>query len=199
MASVSVQFSQPVAESKSPFPEPPKLSIEEIIKTEFPFPIARAFSVFKASVNESPVSQIKKLINVSESIVYCLYGILVVDQLKRTKLNNPELQSIFLNSISDYSIDRRIKYILRFVKLSQENQDLSLFCPGIIDTEMGICSEIHNKVRNVFAHADLPEAQCRKLVKEYRPKIEKLLGSLFFIRSFRLVQITSVVVRDSRP
>jgi len=199
MTSVSVQFSQPVAELKPSFPESPKLSIEEIIKTKFPFPIARAFSVFKASVNESPVNQIKKLINVSESVVYCLYGILVADQLRRTKSNDPELQSMFLNSISDYSIDRRIKYILRVIKLNQEDQGLPLFCPGITDTDMGVCSEIHNKVRNVYSHADLPEAQCKKLVKEYRPKIEKLLKSIFFIRSFRLMQVTNVVVRDGRP
>ena len=173
--------------------------LQETIRAEFPFPIARAFTVYETSINESSMNRLKKLINVSETVVYYLYGVLAADQLRRLKLNDQELRLLFNNSIADYSIDRRLKYILRFIKLKQNGASFGLFVPEIVEAELGICSDIHNNVRNKSSHIDISEAWCKKTVEAYHPKLIKLLGSLRPLRDYRLAQVIRVIVRDGRP
>jgi hypothetical protein len=176
--------------------EPP---LQEVVKADFPFSIARTYTLFEAATNESPISQVRRLIAVSEAIVYYAYGILVADHLHRTKLNDPDLKALLSGSIGEFSLDRRIKYIFRFIKLSQDDPNIRLFLPEIVNAEFATCSEIHNNVRNKSSHSDTPDAWCRKVVKDYRPKVKRLLESLLPIREYRLAQVTNVSVRDGRP
>jgi hypothetical protein len=84
-----------------------EIPLQEIIRKDFPFPISRAFKAFESSANESPSKRIKKLISLSEAIVYYIYGILVADQLQRIKHDDPDLKNLLTNSLTDYSMDRR--------------------------------------------------------------------------------------------
>jgi hypothetical protein len=200
MQSVVSAPSQAAAPSQTPVGSAPqKPPLQEIVKAEFPFSIARTYTLFEAATNESAVSQVRRLIAASEAVVYYSYGILVADQLHRLKINDPDLKLLLNGSITDFSLDKRIKYIFRIIKLAQDDPDIRLFVPEIVNGEFGTCSDIHNNVRNKFSHTDMPDAWCRKVVKDFRPRIKRLLESLLPIREYRLAQVTSVSVRDGRP
>jgi len=169
-----------------------------IVPNKFPYPLARAYSLFINSFNDSDSKQVQRLFLASEAIVYYLYGILVSDYTKRYSTNDLELDTLLINSIYDFSIDRKVKFISKLIKKSRANDAWNLFVPEIADVTIGICSEINNHVRNKYSHDESPEAWCKKQVKEYSPKLEKLFKSLFPLQAYRLVQVRSILIREGR-
>jgi Type I restriction modification DNA specificity domain/N-6 DNA Methylase len=188
---------QPVMHQASLSLEPPpaELSWRDIVRTLLPFPVAHAYSGFGATGTESYSSQLKSLIDVSEAVVYYLYGVCVSDQLRRLKSADPELKAV-----TDFQIDRRISFIMRLIKLAKQGAVTDLFVPEIVDAEVGVCREINNNVRNIQAHLSaLPEPRCRQLVESYRPKLERLLQSLLPLRQYKLAVVRNIEVRNRRP
>jgi Type I restriction modification DNA specificity domain len=174
-------------------------SFAEIVRTQFPFPIARAFALFEKSKNDSPVAHVKKLIGLSEAVIYYAFGIFASDQLQRIKSSDQDLRALLHISLTDYSMDKKIKAVFRLIKLSNDEPNVKPFVPDIIKINFGVCSEIHNNIRNKFSHSDPPDAWCKKAVKDFEPKLMMLLEALVPIKEHRLVQITNVSVRDGRP
>lgn len=176
-------------------PTPTELSWHETVKLFLPFPIAHVYSGFEAASTESYSAQVKSLIDISEAVVYYLYGVCVSDQFRRLKAEDSELKVV-----TDFSIDRRISFIMRLIKLAKQGVVTDLFVPEIIDVEVGVCREINNNVRNAQAHISmLPEPRCKQLVESYRPKLERLLQSILPLRQYKLAMVRNIEVRNRRP
>ena len=188
---------QPPEQITLPLAMSQTLSWQEVVRNEFPFPIARAWTVFEDKASDSPSTRLKALIDVSEAIVYYLYGILASDQLRRLRISDDDPRSEIVTS---YSVDRRIKFILYMLKLARENHDIALFVPELTEAEVGVCSDIHNSLRNQYSHiATPPEPWCEQAIASYEPKLERLLRSLASLKDYRLAQVTGLTVRDGRP
>jgi hypothetical protein len=170
-------------------------SWQEIVRNQFPFPIAHAFTSFEGTSTDTYASQLKALIDTSEAIVYYLYGISVSDQLRRLKLDDADLKII-----TDFSIDRRLSFIFRLIKMAKQNMDIQLFVPELVDVDLGICRDIHNNIRNAQAHLSmLPEPRCKQLVENYQPKLERLLQSTLALQEYKLAMVTKIETRNGRP
>jgi hypothetical protein len=178
--------------------EAPQPSWQEVTKTLLPFPIARAFSSFEKSTHQSPSARLKELLNLSEAIVYYLYGIFVADQLQRLKFADADLASKIFGSFTSYSIDRRLEVIFHILKIAKQKPDISLFIPELINVEVGVCRDIHNNVRNVYDHTNMAEPWCQQKVNTYRPKLEKLLKSFLPLKDYNLAQITKIEIHKRR-
>lgn len=178
--------------------EAPQPSWQEIAKTLLPFPIARAFSSFEKSVHQSHSARLKELLNLSEAIVYYLYGVLVADQLQHLKIADADLASKIFSSFTSYSIDRRLEVIFHILKIAKQKPDISLFVPELTNVEVGVCRDIHNNVRNVYDHTNMAEPWCQQKVNTYRPKLEKLLKSLLPLKDYNLAQITKIEIHKRR-
>ncbi len=165
--------------------------------TKFPYPIARAYSLFAHSSNESGSNQVKRLFLASEAVVYYLYGILISEYLERQVPNDQELNSMLIISVCDFSIDKRIKFINKIIKKAR-NEEWVLFVPEILDVAFHFCSEIHNNVRNKYSHNETSEPWCKKQVKDYSPKLELLFTSLLPLTDYRLVEATDIQRESGR-
>jgi hypothetical protein len=180
-----------------PLTAPETPSWQEVVKTQFPFPIARAYTVFEDRASHSPSSRLKALIDVSEAVVYYLYGVLAADYLRRLMADDDDPRS---KIVTNYSIDRRIQFILNMRKLAKEDPNIALFVPELDGAEVGVCSDIHNNLRNQYSHvAAPPEPWCEQAIANYEPKLERLLQSLMPLQDYKLAQVTGLTVRDSRP
>jgi hypothetical protein len=176
----------------APSIEPPQPSWREVIKTQLPFPIARAFSAFESSVHQSPTARLKELISLSEAIVYFIYAVLVADQFLRLKFADPDLTSKIFVSFTSYSIDKRLEVIFHILKLAKQNPNNNLFIPELTNVEVGVCRDIHNNVRNVYDHTNMSEPWCKQKIETYRPKLERLLKSLQSLKDYNLAQVTKM-------
>lgn len=187
---------QVVEQTILPLVVSPVLPWQEVVKAQFPFPIARAYTVFEDRASHSPSSRLKALIDVSEAIVYYLYGILVADQLRRLGINDDDLKS---KVVTNFSIDRRIIFILHMLKLAKANHNIALFTPELVNAQVGICRDIHNNLRNPYSHvAKPPEPWCDQAIAAYEPKLERLLRSIMSLKDYKLAQVTRLTVRDGR-
>lgn len=193
---ISFKSLQPTSEKKERETQEP---FSSIVATRFPYPLARAYSMFINSSNDSGANRVRRLYLASEAVVYYLYGILVSDYLFRLSIADTELNALLLESIRDFSIDRRIKFITRIIKKARIDTTWNLFVPKLTDVAIDICSEIHNNVRNQFSHNETSDAWCRKQVQDYSPKLEKLFRSLLPLKEYRLVQATNIQVQNKRP
>jgi hypothetical protein len=185
-----------ISESTAPLPEnkgesASTVPFSTLASTQFPYPIARAYSLFVHSSNESGANQVKRLFLASEAAVYYLYGILASEYLTRQKPYDQELNSLLITSIRDFSIDKRIKFINKVVKKAS-SEEWTLFIPDINEVAFHFCSEIHNNVRNKYSHNETSDAWCKKQVKDYSPKLEMLLKSLLPLTDYRLVEVTDI-------
>jgi len=177
--------------------EPP--SLQEVVQAEFPFPIARAYTSFEGMSNQPQSNRLKALIDVSEAVAYYLYGMVVADQLRRLKIADADLKSEISYSISGYSMERRLDVIFHMIKLAKGDPDVNLFVPELIDFEVGVCSEIHNQLRNKYSHVSTPpEPWCEQAVSRFEPRLERLLQSLMPLKDYKLMQVTGLAVRDGR-
>ena len=170
-----------------------------VVANEFPYPIARSYSLFVNSSGESGAYQVRRLFLASESVVFYLYGILVSDYLKRHTPDDLELNKLLVGSIYDFSIDKRLKFINKIIKKAKAEPNWGLFIPEIASVATNYCSEIHNNVRNNFSHNETSEPWCKKQVKDYAPKLKLLFKSLTPIKNYRLVQATNLQVQNGRP
>lgn len=170
-----------------------------VVATKFPYPLARAYSLFINSSSEGGSTQVKRLFLASEAVVYYLYGILVSDYLKKHTANDLELNKLLRSSIYDFSVDKKIKFINKMIKTTNDDSSFGLFIPEIAEVAFNYCSEIHNKVRNNFSHNETSEPWCKKQVKDFSPKLDILFKSLLPIMGYRLVQATNIHVQNGRP
>jgi hypothetical protein len=177
---------------------PPLPPIEEVIKTEFPFPIARVFSMFQQSEKRSFTDQLAELIAVSEAVVYYLSAICTVDQVTRLKIVDKDLLSNIQSSVSDRSMKRRLEIISAIQRLAQKSS-MSLFIPEIVHAEIGICKRIQKQIRNEKSHTfPKSEYECQELVTMLRPELKRLLESLLFLKDYKLVRVKPSRVRNRR-
>jgi len=170
---------------------PPEPSIEEIVQKEFPFPIAQPYTVF-CDKNRSPDKRFKDLIRLSEAIVYFVHAVLVADCFHNQIRISDEIKSQLQASLLDYSLEKRVNFILSILRLGQQNQDLDFFIPELIDVNFGICKEIHRKLRNVDAHSSKSDAWYASQINRYEDKINKLLEELKSVRLYKLMRITNL-------
>lgn len=178
-------------------PESQSFSLAEIVQYQLPFPIARSYTMFINSTHQSGTIRVKQLIDLSESIVYFLYNILISDQIRRLKIDDDDLKIKINSSFTSYSITRRLEVIFHIMKLARKNSSIDLFIPELLNLNLGVCSEIQNKVRNGSSHTSaFPENKCRQIIKEYLPKMEKLLDSLRPLKSYILTQVIHITVRN---
>ncbi len=194
-----------------PTPPPPTLeppptigstepeSLQKIVQAQFPFPIARAYTLFTNSEYEPGNMRVKALIDLSESIVYYVYNILVADQLRRLKLDNAKLKKEMDNSYSNYSLSRRLGVISVILKLARMQSAIDLFMPELTTIDLQVCRDIQKDVRNVWSHTNaFPENKCRQVIKKYQPRLEKLLHSLKFLTDYNLIQVIRITIRNGR-
>jgi len=179
--------------------EPPLSPIETIIKTAFPFPIARTFSMLQQSENGSYVTQVAELVALSEAIVYYLSAICIVDQMTRLKIANEDLLSDIRNCVFEHTINKRLEVISAIRKFARQDTSIRLFVPEIASVDIGICKEIHERLRNTKSHT-LPQSEyeCRGIMELFRPKLKRLLEPLRFLIDYKLVRVTPVAYRNRR-
>src|SRR5258708_17817975 len=178
--------------------EPEEPSLHQIVQTRLPFPIARAYTLFASSEYQPGNMRVKALIDLSESIVYYVYNVLVADQLRRLKLNNAGLKKEMDISYSSYSVSRRLDVISQLLKLGQK-QSADLFMPELTTIDLKVCRDIQKEVRNVWSHtSSFPENKCKQIIKEYQPRLEKLLQSMKFLAEYNLIQVIQITIRNGR-
>ena len=186
--------SKPATKSPTPL-QPP---IEEIIKAEFPFPLARVFRMFQQSEKRSFTDQLAELIAVSEAVVYYLSAICTVDQVTRLKIADKDLIANIGSSVSDRSMKRRLEIISSIQRLAK-NSSISPFMPEIAHAEIGICKRIQSQIRNEKSHTfPKSEYECQTLVTMLRPELGRLLTSLQFLKDYKLVRVKPDRVRNKR-
>jgi hypothetical protein len=186
---------QQVEQVALPIPEPEPLSWKETVKARFPFPIARAYTVFEKELGQSPFSRLKALIDVSEAVVHYLYGVLASDQLRRHQISDDPKLAI----VTDFSIDRRIDFVLAMLKHARQDSAIALFVPELVNAQVGVCKEINNNLRNKYSHImGQPEPWHVKMVAEYKPKLERLLQSLTPLCDYTLAQVSNLDSRNLR-
>lgn len=178
--------------------EKPTISLSQIIQTGFPYPISRAFTVLERNKDKPFSVRISKLIQLSESIVYYIYSILAADHLSRFNIDDSEAVRLLNGSLNNYSLDYRIRYISRILKVASNDKAIDLFVPELTDCNFGICSEIHNNLRNVIGHQGKTDEWCKHQFPIYEPKLNKLLESLIWLKNYRLIQITKLTIRDKK-
>lgn len=176
-------------------PEP----LQRIVQLQFPFPIARAYTLFTNSEYDQGNVRVKALIDLSESVVYYMYNVLVADQLRRLKLDNASLKKELEISYSSYSLVRRLDVISDILKLARKQTTIDLFIPEFTTIDLGVCRDIQKNVRNKWSHNNAPpENKCREIIKDYQPRLEKLLNSLRFLVDYNLLQVIRITIRNSR-
>lgn len=179
--------------------ELPKASWQQIVQSQLPFPIARAYTLFTISEYQSGNMRLKALIDLSESIVYYVYNVLVADQLRRLKLDDAELREKIVDSFTSYSIASRLEVIFRLLNLVQKRSDIDLFVPELSSIDLGVCSAFQNNVRNEWSHtSSFPEHKCRQTIIKYLPWFEKLLQTLLFLKEYNLLQALHITIRNNR-
>jgi len=194
-----------------PTPPPPTLepppaigrtepeSLQKIVQLQFPFPIARTFTLFTNSEYEPGNMRVKALFDLSESIVYYVYNVLVADQLRRLKLDNTKLKKAMDISYSTYSLTRRLDVISDILKLARQQSAIDLFMPELTTIDLQVCRDIQKDVRNVWSHTNaFPENKCRQVIKQYQPRLEKLLLSMKFLIDYNLIQVIRITIRNGR-
>jgi hypothetical protein len=156
---------------------PSQPSVEEIVIKEFPFPIARNFSILQQSGNEKSVIQVPELVAFSEAIVYYLSAICIVDQMTHLKIPNKELLMDIRNCVSEHTINKRLEVIFAIQKSAKQDTAIGLFVPEIAHADIGICKEIHERVRNSKYHT-LPQSEfeCQEIMALFRPKRHAPMG-----------------------
>jgi hypothetical protein len=185
------------SDTKPATPSQPPL--EEVVKEEFPFPIARNFSALQQSENEKYVLQVPELVAFSESIVYYLSSICIVDQMTRLKIASKELLSDIQSCASEHSINKRFEVISGIQRLGKRDTSINLFIPEITHADIGVCKELHERVRNSKSHT-LPQSEfeCREIMALFRPKLKRLLESIRFLKDYKLVRVSPVAYRNKR-
>ncbi|MGD8457521.1 MAG: restriction endonuclease subunit S [Anaerolineales bacterium] len=173
-------------------------ALEEIIQTEMPFPIAYPFSVFMNSIGENPQTRLEKLVDISEAIVYYLFGILLADQLYRLRLQDPKLYKIINQAVYGYSIDKRLECI-RFILKGTKGDSGLLFVPEIIEAKHEISSQIHNELRNKISHIlTQPEAWCNQEIEKYYPRVIQLLESILQLKDYKLAVLSKITRKEKQ-
>jgi Type I restriction modification DNA specificity domain/N-6 DNA Methylase len=179
--------------------ELPKASWREIVQSQLPFPIARAYTLFTISEYQPGNMRLKTLIDLSESIVYYVYNVLVADQLRRLKLDDAEIREDIGSSFTSYSVSSRLDVIFRILNFVQKHSDIDLFIPELVNIDLGVCRAFQNNVRNEWSHtSSFPEHKCRQIIIKYLPQFEKLLQKLLFLREYNLLQVLHITIRNNR-
>jgi len=172
-------------------------SLEEIVQNDFPYLIAQPYTIL-CDKNRTPEKRFKDLIRLSEAIVYFAHSILAADCFHNQIQITDELRYQLKASLLDYSIEKRINFILTILKIKQQNQEWEFFVPELLGVNFGICKEIHRKLRNVDAHSNQSDAWYESQIMQYEEKINQLLGDLLPIRFYKLMRITSLTKQDGQ-
>jgi Type I restriction modification DNA specificity domain len=178
--------------------ELPKASWQQIVQLQLPFPIARPYTLILNSEYQPYNMRLKALINLSESIVYYIYNVLVADQLRRLKLDDTELSEKIEKSFTSYSINSRLDVIFRMLNFVQKHSDVDLFIPEFSNIDIGVCRAFQNDVRNKWSHtSSFPEHKCKQIIIKYLPQFEKLLQTLLFLKEYNLSQVLHITIRNN--
>lgn len=168
---------------------PPKLP--ERVITGFPTPIALAYLRF-TQARYNTFEAVLRLRDVFEAIGYFVYHVVLADafhRLDRRQYHVPE--KVIRQAYNDYSMASRMDFVKKILDVARANGGRDLYFPQLIHTEVAsTVREFQSDFRNRFSHtAAATESQQQRLIAQFLPQTDKLLGELEFLSQCRMGRI----------
>lgn len=167
-------------------------SLADIVRQEFPAPIAIAFRRFDLA-RHNPYEQLDRMINLVEACTYFVFHVLLADYSRATWRDTVALPKEALDALKPRaSFDDRIQFIRAITDAAKEH-NLELFIPTMADAKVDIYADrFRTGLRNPVAHsAPGSEAYIRDLIQRHRADLDFMLESLRFLRGYSMCRVRS--------
>jgi hypothetical protein len=166
-------------------------SVGDRIMAVYPTPIALAYRRFR-DAEFNVFEQVSRLTDLFEAASVFVYHVVLSDALrrldpKRYYVKNKGARLAF----NGFSMATRIDFVAAILETATMNNGKDLFAPELLGTSFVTKAKmLQEKLRNVQAHTGTQmEGRQVRILKEFQPEVEKMLGDLGFLENYRLVRI----------
>jgi hypothetical protein len=166
--------------------------LAEIVRQEFPAPLAIAFRRFDMA-RHNPYEQLDRMINLVEACTYFAFHVLLANYSRAYWRDGIELPKEAMEALrSRATFDDRIRFIRAVTEAVQQHK-LEVFMPELVEAEVDVYADrFRTGLRNPVAHsAPGSEAYVCDLIQRHRGDLEAMLERLRFLRQYSMCRIRS--------